>query len=175
MNRLIWVDTETSGLSVETCKLLEIALVITDEELNIIAETSSLVHPQSLDVCQMDHRAREMHLKNGLLSELLLSKHNPTLEAWLERWICAHVLPGLCPMAGATVHFDRAFIKRYLPRVERVFHYRNFDVSTLRRMVQMYFPDAATWVKKDRHRALDDVKDSIEEMKYYKSIIKGKA
>ena len=171
-NRLLWVDMEMSGLSPDTDRVLELAMVVTDAELNIVAEGPVIAVYQDDSVLDgMDAWNRLTHARSGLTSRVRESRVD---EAEAERqmldWAARYVPAGRSPMCGNSICQDRRFMARWMPRLEAFFHYRNLDVSTLKELARRWKPDVyRTFEKKSRHEALADVYESIEELKHYRA------
>lgn len=169
--RWIWLDLEMSGLDVEQHRILEIATVITDPQLNIVAEGSALAIHQSDEILDaMDEWCTETHGESGLTERVQQSKLNE-MEAQRQvlDFLQLDVEPGVSPLCGNSVWQDRRFLMRYMPALAQFFHYRNLDVSSLKILAQQWAPQLiANQQKHSRHRALDDVYDSIAELKYYR-------
>ena len=170
-NNLIWVDMEMSGLDPEAEKVLEVAVVVTDTDLNTVAEGPLLVAHQSDTVLEaMDAWNKNTHAKSGLIERVRASTLTEAdVENRLVEFLQQHVPAGVSPLCGNSVHQDRRFLVRYLPRLEAYFHYRNLDVSTLKELMRRWKPElAAGMVKHGKHEALADIYESIEELKYYR-------
>lgn len=170
-DNLLWVDMEMSGLNPDTDRVLEVAIVITDSQLNTVAEAPVLVVHQSDAVLDaMDSWNKGTHSKSGLIDRVKASAlDEATVEQRMVEFLSAHVPPGISPMCGNTVHQDRRFMARHLPALEAFFHYRNLDVSTLKELMKRWRPDlAAGFVKHGKHEALADIYESIDELKYYR-------
>ena len=170
-DNLLWVDMEMSGLNPDTDRVLEVAIVITDSQLNTVAEAPVLVVHQSDAVLDaMDSWNKGTHSKSGLIDRVKASAlDEATVEQRMVGFLSAHVPPGISPMCGNTVHQDRRFMARHLPALEAFFHYRNLDVSTLKELMKRWRPDlAAGFVKHGKHEALADIYESIDELKYYR-------
>ena len=170
-NNLIWVDMEMSGLNPDTDKVLEIAIVITDSELNTVAEAPALVVHQADTVLDaMDSWNKSTHAKSGLIERVKASTLSEAdIENQMVDFLQQHVPTGVSPMCGNSVHQDRRFMVRHLPRLEAFFHYRNLDVSTLKELVKRWKPSlAGGFAKHGKHEALADIHESIEELKYYR-------
>ena len=170
-NNLIWVDMEMTGLDPELDVVIEIATIITDSELNMLAEGPVIaVHQSAARLEGMDEWNTTHHTRSGLVDRVKASKHDEqraTEEtvAFLEQW----VPPGASPMCGNTICQDRRFMARHLPHLETYFHYRNLDVSTLKILMQRWRPELESgFTKTGTHLALDDIRESIEEMRYYR-------
>lgn len=170
-NSLIWIDMEMSGLNPEVDRVLEIAVVITDANLNTIAEAPVLVlHQPDALLAAMDEWNKSMHGKSGLIERVRASAlTEAAAEEQMIAFLQRHVPPATSPMCGNSVHQDRRFLLRYLPRLEAYFHYRNLDVSTLKELARRWKPQImAGLTKHGKHEALADIYESIEELKYYR-------
>jgi oligoribonuclease len=171
LDRLIWIDLEMTGLSVEKEAIIEIATVVTDSALNVIAQgpVIAVSQPESyLD--NMDGWNTRQHTKSGLVDRVKASKVDAeTAEAQTLEFLSRHVAPGKSPMCGNSICQDRRFLARYMPALEAFFHYRNLDVSTLKELAKRWQPDVLKLVqKRGSHLALDDIMDSIAELAVYK-------
>ena len=172
---LVWIDCEMTGLDLVTDALVEIAVLVTDSELNVIGEGIDLViHATEGQIAGMNDFVREMHTKSGLITEI---PHGIDL-AEAEKQILAYldsvgVLPGKSPLAGNSVSVDRNFIARDMKQLAAYLHYRTIDVSTIKELSRRWYPKAyfAAPAKTGNHRALGDIKDSIDELKYYRSAV----
>jgi oligoribonuclease len=170
-DNLIWVDMEMSGLNPDTDKVLEVAIVVTDTHLNTVAEAPVLVvHQDDAVLDAMDSWNKAAHAKSGLVERVRASSLPESgVESRMVEFLQQHVPPGVSPMCGNSVHQDRRFMVRHLPRLEAFFHYRNLDVSTLKELVKRWKPElAAGFTKHGKHEALADIYESIEELKYYR-------
>ncbi len=170
-NHLIWLDMEMTGLYPENNHIIEVAIVITDSELNTVAEGPSLAVHQSDSVLDaMDDWNKSTHAKSGLIERVKASTLNEAeveaqCLAFLKEYVPAHT----SPMCGNSICQDRRFMARWMPELEAYFHYRNLDVSTLKELARRWKPDMAKGVKKHgKHEALADIYESIEEMKHYR-------
>jgi oligoribonuclease len=170
-NALIWIDLEMSGLNTETDRILEVATIISDSVLNVIAEGPVLVVRQADSVLSsMDEWNTRTHAETGLTERVRASS---LTEAQAERrtleFLQQYVPKGRSPMCGNSICQDRRFLARWMPELEAWFHYRNLDVSTVKELARRWKPDVyGGVVKKNTHRALDDIRESIEELKYYR-------
>ena len=170
-NNLVWLDLEMTGLVPERDRIIEIATVVTDQNLNVLAEGPSLaIHQPESVLDTMDEWCTNQHTGSGLVDRIRKSPLSvrqaelATLE-FLQRW----VTPGKSPMCGNSIGQDRRFLARYMPELEAFFHYRNLDVSALKELVTRWKPEIKNgFAKKGSHLALDDVKDSIAELAYYR-------
>lgn len=173
-SRLIWIDLEMTGLVPETDRIIEIATVVTDSDLVVIAEGPVLAVRQSeATLAGMDEWNTRTHTATGLVTRVLAST---TDEAAAERatldFLGQHAPPGGSPMCGNSVCQDRRFLARWMPGLERYFHYRNLDVSTLKELAIRWAPDAAAGVSKEsRHTALADIHESIGELRHYRATL----
>ena len=170
---LIWIDLEMTGLDPQKERIIEIATVVTDSELNVLAEGPSIAINQSNQLIQaMDQWNTNQHGKSGLTERVLNSTvteaqaESATLE-FLKQW----VPEGMSPMCGNSIGQDRRFLVRYMPELANYFHYRNLDVSTLKELVKRWKPELMNgFNKKGSHLAMDDIHDSIAELAYYRKV-----
>lgn len=168
---LVWVDMEMSGLVPDRDRILEVAVVVTDADLNPVAEAPVWVVHQSDDVLDaMDSWNKGTHGRSGLIDKVRASKFT---EAEVESAILAFLKPlvaqGAAPLAGNTVHQDRRFMARYMPAFESYLHYRIVDVSTLKELARRWRPElVSSFVKEAKHEALADVHESIRELRHYR-------
>jgi len=168
---LIWIDLEMTGLVPEKDNIIEIATVVTDAELNVIAEGPSLaIHQDNKHLDSMDKWNTRQHTKSGLVqrvqeSEISLNEaEKQTLD-----FLMKYVDPSASPMCGNSICQDRRFLYIYMPKLEQFFHYRHIDVSTLKELAVRWKPDIVnTSFKQSKHLALSDIYDSINELKYYR-------
>ncbi len=170
-NNLIWIDMEMSGLNSDSDHILEVAMVITDSQLNVVAEAPVLVVSQLDSVLEnMDKWNKSTHKKSGLIDKVKASKQvESEVEADMLTFLQKHVPPRISPMCGNSICQDRRFLARSMPQLESYFHYRNLDVSTLKELVKRWKPDIIPGLtKQGKHEALADIYDSIAEMKYYR-------
>jgi oligoribonuclease len=168
---LVWVDMEMSGLNPDTDVVLEVALVVTDKDLNLVEEGPVLVVHQSDAVLDgMDSWNKGTHGKSGLIDKVkasTLSEADVALK--MVEFMKLHVAERTSPMCGNSICQDRRFMARHLPDLEAYFHYRNLDVSTLKELAARWRPELKDGFKKaNSHTALADIQESIEELKYYR-------
>jgi len=169
---LIWIDLEMTGLDSATDQIIEIATIVTDEHLNVVAAGPELVIRQPKEVMDsMDDWNRRQHGESGLTGRVLSSRMSMReAEVLTLKFLRTHVKQGKSPMCGNSICQDRRFLARLMPELEAYFHYRNLDVSTLKILAQKWAPDvAAAFTKESSHRALGDIQDSIEELKHYRT------
>jgi oligoribonuclease len=161
---------EMSGLDPEQCGILEVALLVTDGDLQEIAEGPHLVvHQPDALLAAMDEWNTTQHGKSGLADAVRASTTSlADAEERILAFLQAHTPAGLSPLCGNSVHADRRFLARYMPRVEAHLHYRNIDVSTLKELVRRWYPDVPIPQKREMHRAPDDIRESIAELQYYR-------
>jgi oligoribonuclease len=170
-NNLIWIDLEMTGLVPEHHRIIEIATLVTDAHLAVLAEGPVIAVSQSEEeMAAMDEWNTNQHGKSGLAQRVRDSRigeaaaEQATLE-FLSKW----VPPGKSPMCGNSICQDRRFLARWMPELERHFHYRNLDVSTLKELCQRWAPAVAKgYTKESTHLALDDIRDSVAELRYYR-------
>ena len=168
---LVWLDMEMTGLDPDKDRVIEVAIVVTDSQLNTLAEAPVLVVRQPDEVlAAMDEWNKSTHARTGLIDKV---KSSPLDEASVEErmldFLGRHVPKQTSPMCGNSICQDRRFLARHMPRLEAYFHYRNLDVSTLKELARRWKPDIAKGlVKQGKHEALADIYESIEELKYYR-------
>ncbi len=170
-DRLVWVDLEMTGLNPERCAIVEIASLVTDGALNVLAEGPNLVIFQPPAVLAgMDDVVVNMHTRSGLLDAIAASDVSlEQAEAATLAFVREHCTKGTSPLCGNSIWKDRQFIERYMPALDGHLHYRNIDVSTVKELVRRWYgPAAAAPPKKESHRALDDILESIAELKHYR-------
>ena len=168
---LIWIDMEMSGLNPDSDKVLELAVIVTDSQLNAVAEGPVLVvHQPDAVLNAMDDWNRSTHTKSGLVQKVKASTLSEAqAEAQMIAFLAQHVPTGISPMCGNSVHQDRRFLSRHMPALEAYFLYRNLDVSTLKELAKRWKPAImAGLTKHGKHEALADIQESIEELKYYR-------
>ena len=168
---MIWVDMEMSGLEPEKDRILEIAMIVTDPELNVLAVAPVMVIHQSDSLLDgMDAWNKSTHGKSGLIDKVRVSTSDEAqaCEIFLD-FLRGYVPAGKSPMCGNTVHQDRRFMQRYMPKLEAFFHYRNIDVSTIKELCRRWNPQIMKgFEKRGAHTALADIQESIDELKFYR-------
>jgi oligoribonuclease len=170
-NYLIWIDLEMTGLNPDTDRIIEAAIVVTDGDLNTIAEAPVLVVHQPDSVLDaMDNWNKSTHGKSGLIDKVKASTLTEAeVEAQMLAFMLQYVPTRTSPMCGNSICQDRRFLARWMPKFEDYFHYRNLDVSTIKELAKRWKPDMAKGVKKHgKHEALADIYESIEELKHYR-------
>lgn len=168
---LIWIDCEMTGLSSEDDTLLEIAAIATDAHLNIIAESEAIAIYQPDEIlAQMDDWNKQTHGNSGLIERVQNSDMSiADAEQAILKFVSQYVPEESSPMCGNSIHQDRFFLRRLMPELECYFHYRNLDVSTLKILMERWaFYMVGGFQKISQHQALQDIRDSIEELKYYR-------
>ena len=171
-NNLIWLDMEMTGLSPENDRIIEVAMVITDSQLETVAESPVLVvHQDSVILDAMDDWNKATHGRSGLIDKVKASRLSEAeVEAQMLAFLEQHVPIRTSPMCGNSICQDRRFLARWMPNLEQYFHYRNLDVSTLKELAKRWKPGIIGGVvKQGKHEALADIYESIEEMKYYRA------
>ncbi|OOF20203.1 oligoribonuclease [Salinivibrio sp. MA427] len=173
-NNLIWIDLEMTGLDPNTHKIIEIATIVTDAQLNILAEGPVLaIHQPQSELDKMDDWCTQTHTQSGLVARVQQSQvsEQAAIEqtiAFLSQWVPA----GASPICGNSVGQDRRFLYRHMPVLERYFHYRTVDVSTLKELTRRWQPEILNaFSKKGTHLALDDIRESIAELQFYRERI----
>ena len=170
-DNLIWLDMEMSGLSPDNDRILELAAVVTDAELNVLAESPVLVVHQSEAVLTgMDAWNQSTHSRSGLIGKVKASTlDEAAASAIMLEFLKQHVPAGKSPMCGNSICQDRRFMARYMPELEAYFHYRNLDVSVFKELARRWRPTIYSGFKKaSKHEALADIYESIDELKYYR-------
>lgn len=169
-DNLIWIDLEMTGLDTDHDLIIEIATIVTDSELKILAEGPVLaLHQPEAVLGQMDEWNTRQHGQSGLLERVRASRCDAAEAerltlAFLEKFVAA----GQSPMCGNSICQDRRFLHRLMPRLERYFHYRNLDVSTVKELSRRWAPELPAFDKQSAHLALADIRDSINELRYYR-------
>jgi oligoribonuclease len=170
-DRLIWVDLEMSGLDLERCYIIEIASLVTDNDLNVIAEGPDLViHASDEELATLSDWCRETFGKSGLLELVRASGiSRAAAEARTLEFLREYVTPGTSPLCGNSVHNDRNFLQRQMPGLHDFCHYRNIDVSTVKELVRRWYPDRfRAPPKTGDHRAMADIRESVAELRHYR-------
>ena len=176
-DNLVWIDLEMTGLDPARDHIIEIATVVTDSHLNVLAEGPVIALHQTDEVLgRMDEWNRTTHGASGLVDRVRASRFGVAeAEAATLGFLAQHALRGASPMCGNSICQDRRFLAREMPELERFFHYRNLDVSTLKELARRWAPDVLAGVQKSStHTALNDVRESIEELRHYRrTLLRG--
>jgi oligoribonuclease len=172
-NNLVWVDMEMTGLDPLKDQILEIATLVTDSDLNVIAEGPNLAVFQPEDVLQaMDEWNQTHHGKSGLLDRVRASQETvASAELKTLEFVAAHCKAKTSPLCGNSVWQDRRFLDRLMPKLNSYFHYRIIDVSSVKELARRWYPQLPPMPKKETHLALADIRESVEELKYYRRSI----
>ncbi len=170
-NHLVWVDMEMTGLDPDYNRIIEVALVVTNSNLEVVAEAPVLVvHQPQLELDKMDKWNQSTHGKSGLIDKVKVSTlDEAAAEVELLAFMKQYVPERTSPMCGNSIGQDRRFMARWMPKLEAWFHYRNLDVSTLKELCRRWKPEIAKgFVKGQKHQALADIHESIDELRYYR-------
>lgn len=170
-DHLIWIDLEMTGLDPAHDRILEIATLVTDKNLAVVALGPELaIHQSEARLHAMDEWNTEHHTRSGLVERVRESRTDEkTAEEATLAFLREHVPANASPMCGNTICQDRRFMVRYMPELEAYFHYRHVDVSTFKELARRWAPEVATdWHKQGAHRALADIEESVEELRYYR-------
>ncbi|KAM3868970.1 small fragment nuclease [Diretmus argenteus] len=171
--RMVWVDLEMTGLDIEKDQIIEMACIITDAELNVLAEGPNLIINQSDELLDgMSDWCKEHHGNSGLTQAVRDSRISlQQAEYEFLSFIRQHTPPGQCPLAGNSVHADKKFLDKYMPQFMYHLHYRIIDVSTIKELCRRWFPEEYKMgpQKRASHRALDDIQESIRELQFYRA------
>lgn len=168
---LIWIDLEMTGLDPTSDRIIEIATVVTDKQLEVLAEGPVLaIHQDDTALEEMDDWNTRQHTGSGLVARVRDSRIDEAeAEARTLEFLSDHLEPRQSPMCGNSICQDRRFLAKWMPELERFFHYRNLDVSTLKELASRWYPDVARGFSKDSsHLALSDIHDSIAELRHYR-------
>src|SRR5690349_7905733 len=171
-DHLIWIDLEMTGLKPDADSIIEIATVVTDKELVVVADGPVFaIHQPEEVLARMDDWNQRQHGSSGLLTRVRASRTSVAeAEASTLEFLAPLVAPGASPMCGNSICQDRRFLARYMPQLERFFHYRNLDVSTLKELARRWAPAVAeSFVKQGTHLALADIHESIRELRHYRA------
>jgi oligoribonuclease len=169
-NSLVWIDLEMSGLEPDRHVILEIATIVTSSDLVILAEGPNIaIHHGRESLTTMEEWSKTHHEASGLLERVRISPHNSvSAEAMTLEFLQKYTEAGKSPVCGNSVWQDRRFLSKYMPALNAFFHYRNIDVSTVKELANRWYPSLAKPKKRKDHLALNDIKESIAELRYYR-------
>lgn len=172
-DNLIWIDLEMTGLNVEQNQIIEIATVVTDKELNILANGPVFAIKTDIEhLDAMDDWNQKQHRSSGLYQRVLDSKVScQQAESMTIAFLKTFIDESCSPMCGNTISMDRQFLNRYMPQLARFFHYRQIDVSTIKELAKRWYAFLPKFEKTSQHLALHDIYDSIEELKFYRQLL----
>lgn len=172
-NNLIWIDLEMTGLDTNNDLIIEIATIVTDPQLNILGEGPIVAIHQADEILdQMDEWNTRQHNQSGLVERIKNSTYDVAeAESLTLAFLDKFVPKGKSPMCGNSICQDRRFMHRLMPDLEAYFHYRNLDVSTIKEITKRWAPEQADFVKQGNHLAMDDIRDSINELKFYREYV----
>jgi oligoribonuclease len=174
-DRLVWIDCEMTGLDLEHDALIEVAALVTDSDLNVLGDgVDVVIRPPAAALAQMTEFVRDMHTRSGLLKELEGGMEMAEAQRLVLEYVREYVPEAnKAPLAGNTIGTDRGFLARDMPELESHLHYRVVDVSSIKELVRRWYPRVyfQAPAKTGNHRALGDIRDSIEEMKYYRATV----
>jgi oligoribonuclease len=167
---LVWIDLEMTGLNPEHHVIVEIASIVTDDQLNVVAEGPDIViHQPDTVLAAMEPWSLEHHQASGLLDQIKASAHsNAHAEAETLSFVSQFCKRGASPLCGNSICQDRRFLVKHMPTLEAFFHYRNIDVSSVKELAKRWYPTLPRYEKQKTHLALSDIKESIGEMQYYR-------
>ncbi|XP_073512766.1 oligoribonuclease, mitochondrial [Phyllobates terribilis] len=172
VQRMVWVDLEMTGLDIKKDQIIEMACLITDSDLNLLAEGPNLIIKQPDELLDgMSNWCKEHHGKSGLTQAVRDSKISlAQAEYEFLSFVRKHTPPGICPLAGNSVHVDKVFLNKYMPQFMRHLHYRIIDVSSVKELCRRWYPAdyERAPMKAASHRALDDIRESIKELHFYR-------
>ena len=168
--KLVWIDLEMTGLDVETCAIVEVAAIVTGDDLVPLGQYEAAIHQPQGVLAGMNDFVRNMHTQSGLLERVRASQIS---VGQAERAICdlvaQYAKPREAVMAGNSIHADRRFISKYMPTLDGFLHYRQVDVSSIKVLANAWHPEIAKFEKKKAHTALSDIRESLAELAYYRA------
>ncbi|MFH4354341.1 MAG: oligoribonuclease [Neisseriaceae bacterium] len=171
-DNLVWLDLEMTGLDPATARIIEAAIVVTDKDLNLLAQSPVyVIYQEESLLASMDEWNIQTHTRTGLIERVKASSlTEQEAEKLMLQFVKAWIPAGQSPLCGNTIHQDRRFLQKYMPELEAYFHYRNIDVSTLKELARRWKPEIlGSLTKKGAHQALEDILETIEELKYYRA------
>lgn len=169
---LVWIDLEMTGLDLDRCRIVEIGCIITNKDLDIVVDGPDIIiHRSEEELKVMDDVVRKMHTTSGLVKEIQKATLTEAeAEDQILDFIKPHVNEKSSPLCGNTIVLDRMFLKTYMPKLNSYLHYRNIDVSTVKELVRRWKSPDSIFKKGETHRAVDDIRESVAELKYYREI-----
>lgn len=169
-SNIVWVDLEMTGLNPDVEEIIETAVIVTDKELNILAEGGEFIINQPASKFeQMDDWNQSHHSSSGLWKRVLNSTTDiKQAEQGILDFIKPFILKGKCPLAGNSIWQDRRFIVKYMPNLDQFLHYRMIDTSSVKEIIKRWYTNDEEFKKSNSHRAMDDIKESIEELKFFR-------
>ncbi len=169
-NHLFWLDLEMTGLDENTHHIIEIASIITDASLNLVAEGPVIaIHHSDTTLNLMDDWNKQTHGESGLINRIKESNYTvKTAETATLSFIQKWIPKGTSPLCGNSIGTDRRFLKKYMPSLNEYCHYRNIDVSSFKEMIKRWYPNDPQYQKRNTHKAMDDIRESIEELRFYR-------
>jgi oligoribonuclease len=173
-DNLVWLDMEMTGLDSTNNVILEIAVIITDKNLNSLMQSPSYaIYQETEQLTKMDKWNYSVHTKSGLIERVKQSTFTvASVEQELLNLIEPYIYKAVTPLCGNTIYKDREFLKRYMPTLEAFMHYRNIDISTIKELVKRWYPNLEKkFIKHNKHEALADVEESIKELEFYRQNI----
>lgn len=167
---LFWVDLEMTGLDEERDHIIEIASIVTDSDLNIVAEGPVIaIHQPQTVLDLMDDWNQNTHGQSGLIDRIKASDIDlATAETMTYEFLSQWIIEKSSPLCGNSIGTDRRFLKKYMSQIDNYLHYRNVDVSSFKEMIKRWYPEGQSYAKQNTHKALDDIRESIEELKFYR-------
>ncbi|PAA85001.1 hypothetical protein BOX15_Mlig025658g1, partial [Macrostomum lignano] len=170
MQNIVWVDLEMTGLNLDRDKIMEMACLVTDKDLNVLAEAPTMVlHIESNLLNSMDKCCTEHHGKSGLTERCRASRTSLSeAQSAMLDFVRQYTVRGACPLAGNSIHVDAAFLRKYMPDFMAQLHYRIIDVSTVKELCKRWYPGLQAPAKLGSHRALADIQESIRELQFYR-------
>ncbi|MBT6401372.1 oligoribonuclease [candidate division WWE3 bacterium] len=167
---LVWIDLEMTGLDLEDNRITEIACLVTNEDLEVIAEGPEIIIKQDVELFDKDDEFLvETFIKSGFADKMQASEYDEEkAEHEVIEFLKKYVEENSSPMCGNSIYMDRMFVNRYMKKLDGYLHYRLIDVTTLKNLATRWYPNLPKYKKSEIHRAMDDIKESIEELKYYR-------
>lgn len=169
MKHLVWVDLETTGLDPDEDDIFEIGVIVTTPNLEIVDKFAQVIHQPIVSFDKMNEWVQSQHQKSLLLEDVKVSQITiKDAEQSALRFVQGYAPFKEAPMCGSTISFDRSFLRVHMPELENYFHYRNIDVSTVKELARLWYPDFPLLAKREAHRTIEDLNESIANLKYYR-------